>query len=256
MGMGESVLVFILLVTASLHPACSNVADEDQVSQPELSEADEKTALVPYPHPLITEVLYAVPISGGDANGDGNRHATGDEFIEVTNPHDRPISLSGYRLLDRHMGEPGRFAFVFPEFMLKPGQTALVFNGLDAEWTGPVGDTHRAPPGPNPRFEGAYVFTARAANRYVAFANQADFVLLENPLGVPVQVVVWGEPDQRPPAQVYHTDTIVSETRGSVQRMGSAEPKRPHDPNDRRTSSPGVAFPKPPMPRTAPADRP
>src|SRR5437870_5538652 len=47
-----------------------------------------------FPHPLITEILYAVP-SGerGDANADGTRDAVGDEFIELTNPHDKPIQL-------------------------------------------------------------------------------------------------------------------------------------------------------------------
>ena len=212
--------------------------------------------LVPYPHPLITEVLFAVPTSGGDANGDGRRHATGDEFIEVTNPHDRPISLAGYRLIDRHLGEPGRFSFVFPDLMLEPGQTAVVFNGLDAEWTGPVGDTHRAPPGPNPGFEGAFVFTAGVTSKYTALANSADFVLLENALGVPVQVVVWGDPDEVPPAEAYHTDTILGVPRCSVQRTGPAEAMRPHDRIDRGTCSPGVAFPKPPVLATQPSEAP
>ena len=254
--MGETVLASMLLVLASVQPADLSGEGVSQPGQAEAAEGSEPEPLVPYPHPLITGVLYAVPTSGGDANGDGRRHATGDEFIEVTNPHDRSIALSGYRLVDRHMGERGRFAFVFPDFMLEPGQTAIVFNGFEAEWTGPVGDTHRAPPGANPAFEGAFVFTAEAANRYMALANAADFVLLENPLGVPVQVVVWGNPDQRPPTEVYHTDTIVSDTRGSVQRMGPAEAMRPHDRIDRQTCSPGVAFPKPPVPRVAPSDTP
>lgn len=60
------------------------------------------------PHPLITEVLASVP-SGprGDANGDGTRDAIGDEFIELVNPHDKPIQLKGYMLVDSDAWAPG-----------------------------------------------------------------------------------------------------------------------------------------------------
>ena len=50
---------------------------------------------VPYPHPMITEVLFAVPTGdGGDASGDGSRHVSGDEFIELVNPHDKAIQVA------------------------------------------------------------------------------------------------------------------------------------------------------------------
>lgn len=67
-----------------------------------------QTASVPAPHPMITEVLAAVP-SGprGDANGDGLRDAIGDEFIELVNPHDKPIHLKGYMLVDSDAWAPG-----------------------------------------------------------------------------------------------------------------------------------------------------
>jgi len=215
---------------------------------PDPGVANEAKLLVPFPHPLITEVLYAVPTSGGDANKDGTRHATGDEFIEITNPHTEAINLAGYRLVDRHRGEDGRYSFTFPDLMLKPGQTVVVFNGLDAKWTGPVGDTHRAPPGPNSLFEGAFIFTASVRSRYMAFANTADFVLLENALGVPIQVVVWGDPDQAPPADALHTDTISIFEYASVQRTSATGPMVAHDRielAERIKCSPGVAFPQP-----------
>lgn len=218
---------------------------------PDPEATDEAKPLVPFPHPLITEVLFAVPTSGGDANKDGARHATGDEFIEITNPHAEAINLAGYRLLDRHRGEEGRFSFTFPDMMLKPGQTVVVFNGLDAKWTGPVGDTHRAPPGPNPLFEGAFLFTADVRSRFTALANTADFVLLENALSIPVQVVVWGEPDQAPPAEAFHTDTISIVEYASVQRTSATGPMVAHtriELTERIKCSPGVAFPKPPKP--------
>ncbi|MCZ7631962.1 MAG: lamin tail domain-containing protein [Phycisphaerales bacterium] len=54
-------------------------------------------------HPIITEVLYAVPRGPeGDANRDGLRDALGDEFVELYNPHDKPIRLDGYTINDRN----------------------------------------------------------------------------------------------------------------------------------------------------------
>lgn len=59
-------------------------------------------------HPIITEILYAVP-SGprGDASADGSRDAIGDEFIELANLGSRPIQLKGYSLVDAEAFSPG-----------------------------------------------------------------------------------------------------------------------------------------------------
>ncbi len=74
------------LLVVSLVAFCSAAA-----AQPPVKE----------PHPLITEILYAVPPgAAGDAGQDGKRSATGDEFIELFNPHDKPINLKGYVLVD------------------------------------------------------------------------------------------------------------------------------------------------------------
>ena len=57
---------------------------------------------IPYPHPQITEALFNVPTGAkGDANGDGERDAAGDEFIEIANPHNKPINLRGYTITNR-----------------------------------------------------------------------------------------------------------------------------------------------------------
>jgi hypothetical protein len=50
---------------------------------------------------IINEVLFDPPTDiSGDANGDGTRSASGDEFIEFVNDSDQPIDLSGYTLYD------------------------------------------------------------------------------------------------------------------------------------------------------------
>lgn len=222
-------------------------------AQPQAASPTERP-LVPYPHPLITEVLFAVPGSGGDANGDGRRHATGDEFIELTNPHPEPISLTGYRLTDRHGGGEGGFTFVFPELMLRPGETVVVFNGFEQQWSGPVGDSHRAPPAGNDRFHGARVFTARAASRYVALTNTADFVLLATPHRQPVQIVVWGHPDPAPPADAPLIERVTNRPEGSVQRRAANAPLEPHPTIDGKNFSPGQPFPQPPRRGDDPAN--
>lgn len=71
---------------------------------PAKSASGESKASVPkvaHPHPMICEILYSVPKGiEGDADGNGTRSATGDEFIEIYNPHSRPIELKGYVLSD------------------------------------------------------------------------------------------------------------------------------------------------------------
>ncbi len=150
---------------------------------------------IAYPHPIITEVLFAVPGGdAGDANGDGKRHVSGDEFVELYNPHDKAIQLRGYKLTDANAPDKGQLRFVFPLFELPPGGAVVVFNGFGCSWFGPVGDAKAAPMAANDRFGNAWVFTMKAASQYVAFSNTGDHVLLTGPDGSPVHRVSWGEP--------------------------------------------------------------
>jgi hypothetical protein len=82
----------------NVRPAAGKPADKKPVDgKPMKGDA----SLVPSPHPLITEVLFAVPSGGdGDFNLDGTRSAIGDEFVELVNPHDVAINLKGYRLTE------------------------------------------------------------------------------------------------------------------------------------------------------------
>jgi hypothetical protein len=185
---------------------------------------------IPFPHPLITEILYAVPNAAeSDANLDGTRSVAGDEFVELTNPHDKPIQLFGYTLTDRNPEKKGQFKFTFPAFELPPKGVVVVFNGCESTWTGvgTVGDEKAASARPNESFHNAYVFTARTANSRTSFANAGDFVLLADPNGRPVQCVSWGTFKEKVPAATL-VETAPVTNKGSVQRETLAGPFAPH----------------------------
>lgn len=167
--------------------------------------------------PLITEVLYAVPTYEGDANRDGRRSATGDEFIELVNPFDTPIQLRGYTLTDRNPPDQGQMRFEFPTLTLKPGEVVVVFNGLDARWKGPVGDDRRAPPAPNELFHDAWVLTMHNDSSLTGLANGGDWVLLTAPDGRIVSCLRWGRTAEYPPINDERLVELPETFVGSVQ---------------------------------------
>jgi hypothetical protein len=177
-------------------------------------------APVSFPHPMITEVLYAVPNSPeGDANKDGTRQVAGDEFIELVNPHDKPIQLLGYTVIDRNPEKKGQMKFTFPAFELPPGGVVVVFNGCESTWSGvgPVGDAQKAPTGPNESFDNAFVFTARIPSSRTSWANNGDYALLSDPGSQPIHVVSWGTfKESIPEAALVETAPVT--TKASVQR--------------------------------------
>lgn len=177
---------------------------------------------MPFPHPVITEVLFDVPGGdAGDANGDGKRHVSGDEFVELYNPHDRAIQLRGYTLTDSNPADKGRVRFVFPALELPPGGVVVVFNGFQSSWFGPVGDERGAPAAVNERFHSAWVLTMKATSQYVAFSNSGDHVLLTAPDGTAVHRVSWGEVKDRSAFEKVSPlleDVAMGSGKSSVQR--------------------------------------
>jgi hypothetical protein len=156
---------------------------------------------IPAPHPIITEVLYAVPTGpAGDANKDGKREVAGDEFIELVNPHDKPIQLFGYTLTDSQEPGKGQLKFTFPALELPPGGVVVVFNGFNSTFSPPVGDSKTPPTGPSDSFSGAWVFTMKNASGKSALGNSGDHVMLTAPDGTPVQRVWWSETNPTPSA--------------------------------------------------------
>ena len=82
---------FIVALVISAGSACGiQAASQPPAKQPTdettPAAAKPKTTkpLVAKPHPIICEILYSVPKGDeGDADQNGSRSATGDEFIEI-----------------------------------------------------------------------------------------------------------------------------------------------------------------------------
>jgi len=119
----------------------------------------------------ITEIL-ADPPSGtaGDANGDGDRDPSGDEFIEIVNAGREPVCLSGWTLGDVKDAE----RHVFPLGRALPAGGVLVVFG------GGV---------PTGRFGGAEVQRAAAG---LGLANAGDVLTLRDGTDTIARRVSWG----------------------------------------------------------------
>lgn len=193
--------------------------------------------MIEFPHPVISEVLFNVPKGGeGDASRDEKRSAVGDEFIELVNPHDRPIELAGYTVRDRG----GSVSFTFPEMTLEPGEVVVIFNGYETEIAGPIGGAETAIPEANENFHGAYVFNLGNASRTVALNNRTDQVMLAAPDETPIDIIEWGRRDMRAYAGQPRRAFVTDNPDGSVQRTeGGLGPIKPHREIDGVAFSPG-----------------
>jgi len=214
---------------------------------------------VAFPHPMISEVLFAVPTGNeGDANKDGKRQVSGDEFIELVNPHDRAIELRGYTLTDGSANVKSQLRFTFPAMILPAHAVVVVFNGHDSKISGPIGDAKAAPVGVNDNFHKAAVFSMRELSSRVSFSNAGDAACLKAPDGKPVQRVRWGKADEKAGGTGFMLDELAPvTTKGSVQRdgVGKEGTWKVHTELDATPFSPGSFAPTtlstPPAPSTA-----
>ncbi|HKY05233.1 MAG TPA: IPT/TIG domain-containing protein [Blastocatellia bacterium] len=126
--------------------------------------------------PLIINEFLADPPSGlaGDANGDGARSTSQDEFIEIVNRSDVSIDLSGYRLSD---ADEVRHIFALG-VVVPPGESVVVFGGGR-----PTGDFGNAQ-------ENGLVFKASSGG--LSLNNTRDRVRLETGEGRLVQEIDFG----------------------------------------------------------------
>lgn len=124
---------------------------------------------------VINEFLADPPAeSVGDANGDGTRSTSQDEFVELVNRTSGPLDLSGYILADseapRHLFAPGT--------IVPPFEAVVVFGG-----GAPNGTFGNAA-------ENKLVFTASSGT--LSLGNNGDVIKLRNASGDNVQEVTYG----------------------------------------------------------------
>jgi uncharacterized protein (TIGR03437 family) len=133
---------------------------------------------------LINEFLADPPDSAtdptvGDANHDGVRSSTQDEFIELVNTTTRDINVSGYQILTRGSSSNSDIVrFTFASDTIMPACTAIVVFG------GGAIDPH------NSVFDGAQVF--KPASGSLGLGNTGGVITLRDQSGAIVNLVTYG----------------------------------------------------------------
>lgn len=132
--------------------------------------------------PLVINEYLADPPAGpeGDANGDGTRSSSQDEFVEILNRSADPIDISGYKLFDadevRHVFAAGT---IIPAF-----EVAVVFGGGTPTGAfGNAADNH-------------LVFKASTGG--LSLNNGGDSIILQDAQGHVVQQITFGSKKVEP----------------------------------------------------------
>lgn len=123
---------------------------------------------------IINEVLYSPPTGNdGDANKDGARDSTDDEFVELVNTTNDTLHLGGVTLQD----DSGKVLFTFPQGIKVNGLQAVVIfgGGMDS-------DTNVNTGNPHPNFGNALVFTTPhgSDNKTLSLTNSGKVLVLKN----------------------------------------------------------------------------
>jgi Lamin Tail Domain/IPT/TIG domain len=105
----------LFLASAVSSPARGPIIRSLELSQPE-----------PDPGLVINEYLADPPEGpAGDANGDGLRDSTQDEFVEIVNVTSEPLPVGGFTISDA-----AQVRFTFPQgTMLPTGEATVIFGG-------------------------------------------------------------------------------------------------------------------------------
>jgi uncharacterized protein YjdB len=132
---------------------------------------------------LINEVLADPPDgAAGDANRDGTRDSTQDEFVELVNNTTTDLDISGYKLQTRSStatNDTDRNVFA-PGTIVPAGASVVIFGGANAA-------TFNAN---DPAFGGALV--QLASTRTLSLTNTGGVVTLRDPLGGVVSLFAYG----------------------------------------------------------------
>jgi lamin tail-like protein/IPT/TIG domain-containing protein len=126
--------------------------------------------------PLVINEFLADPADNvvGDANGDGTRSSSQDEFIEIVNRTAEPFEVGGYKMLDadalRHVFAAGT--------VIPPFEAVVVFGGGSPKGAfGNAGENH---------------LVLKASTGGLSLNNGGDTIKLEDPQGRIVQEIKFG----------------------------------------------------------------
>ncbi len=176
---------------------------------------------------VLNEILYdphpddppAVP--NGDANGDGDRQGSQDEFIEIVNTGDSSLDISGLIIRDavavRHVFPAGT--------ILAPGQAVVVFGGGT-----PTGD-----------FGGSVVQTASTG--FLGLNNTGDTVTLLKPDDT--TVIAQYSYDGSVADQSITLDPDLSGAEFVAHTTAAGDPNSVHSPGTKIDGTPFTAAPAP-----------
>lgn len=169
---------------------------------------------------MINEFLADPPDGlSGDANHDGVRSASADEFVELVNTTTHDIDISNYKLLSR--GTNGistlRHKFTVPT-VLSAGTAAVVFGGGNLDST-------------NREFGGAIV--TKASTGSLSLSNSSGSIVLATNDDIEVSTVTYGA-DTNVGAGTNQSVTRAPDITGSFTSHGSINPGEP------RLFSPGT----------------
>ena len=188
---------------------------------------------------VVNEVLADPPDgAAGDANRDGVRSASEDEFVEIVNASAADIDLGGYRIEARNASgaEVLRHTFA-PGSVLAPGTAAVVFGGAEAASFNP----HDA------AFGGALVHTASAGA--LSLPNGGGAVTLRSPAGERVEQLTYGDENSPLEGDRNQSLTRAPDVTGDFAlHLGST-------PQPSRAFSPGTKLDGTPFDTTAPVSR-
>lgn len=138
---------------------------------------------------VINEILADPPRgAGGDANADGVRDASDDEFVEIINAGHAPVCTAGWTLGDANDAQ----RHVFPlGAALQPGAALVLFGGGV----------------PTGRFGGARVQWAAFGGR-LDLTNAGDVLTLRDAAGAVVKRVSWGDCAGQPCARDHRVGEL------------------------------------------------
>ncbi|HLL16579.1 MAG TPA: lamin tail domain-containing protein [Pyrinomonadaceae bacterium] len=152
-------------------------------------ELSATARLTIYPLTLVLNEILADPPDGaaGDANRDGARSSTQDEFIELVNATTFDLNIGGYQLTTRGSGSADTVRHTFAaDTVVAPGMGVVVFGGAQAATFDPA----------HPAFAGALVLTASTGG--LSLTNGGSLVKLLDATGATIEQLAYGgagEPD-------------------------------------------------------------